>query len=265
MDAIEQLAAKEWQGKIDGFVITGASKRGWTSWLTPVADKRIIATAPMVIDVLNFRPQMKHQMETWGRFSEQIEDYTRKGLVKLGEETPRDTQLRQMMDPYTYRSRLSLPKLLINGTNDRYWVVDATRFYWDDLIGPKYLLAVPNAGHGLDGGRELALRTLAVFFQHAVTHTALPALDAHYSSENGTLRLKVASTPEPRAAQLWTATSDTKDFRGAKWSPHSMQQHEGSYLGEVERPAGGHAAVFGELQFEYQGVPYSLTTLVRWE
>ena len=40
MDCVEQLAAQEWKSPVKGFIVTGASKRGWTTWLpipAPVA------------------------------------------------------------------------------------------------------------------------------------------------------------------------------------------------------------------------------------
>ncbi|MDA1051930.1 MAG: PhoPQ-activated protein PqaA family protein [Planctomycetota bacterium] len=265
MDAIEELAAAEWKTPVEGFVITGASKRGWTSWLTAVADQRVIATAPMVIDVLNFRPQMRHQLDAWGKYSEQIVDYTSKGLIKEGDETPRDTQLRLMMDPYTYRKQLTLPKLLINGTNDRYWVADAMSLYWDDLVGPKYVLQVPNAGHGLDGGHELVLSTIAAFFRHAVTKTPLPQLQWEHSDSGNDLSLTVTSTAQPKAARLWVAHSDTSDFRESKWQSQELDGNSDSYVGSLTKPQQGHVAYYCELRFEYQGLPYSLCTVIRCE
>ena len=265
MDAVEAIARSEWNGTVDGFVITGASKRGWTSWLTPAADKRVIATAPIVIDVLNFRPQMRHQLETWGEYSEQINDYTSKGLIVEGDETPRETQLRHMMDPYGYRERLALPKLLINGTNDPYWVVDAMKLYWHDLPGPKYVLQVPNAGHGLKGGHDLAFGTLAAFFRHAAAGTDPPNLAWTYSEQDGRLSLTVESSSKPRAARLWVAHSASKDFRQSKWDSRPLAERDGRVVGTVTKPDQGHVAVYGELQFDLDGLPYSLCTLVRRE
>lgn len=265
MDAIEELAEAEWKAPVEGFVITGASKRGWTSWLTAVADKRVIATAPMVIDVLNFRPQMKHQLEAWGKYSEQIIDYTSKGLIKEGDESPRDAHLRRMMDPYTYRKQLTLPKLLVNGTNDRYWVADAMSLYWDDLVGSKNVLQIPNAGHGLDGGHELTLSTIAAFFHHAATKTPMPTLEWEHSNSGDDYSLTVTSTKKPQAANLWVAHSETRDFRDSKWNSQRLETSTQSYVGSITKPQDGHIAYYCELQFDAQGIPFSLCTVIRCE
>jgi PhoPQ-activated pathogenicity-related protein len=267
MDALEQFSQQQWDQKIEGFVITGGSKRGWTSWLTPVADRRVVATAPIVIDVLNFRAQMKHQFDTWGTYSEQIDDYTRKGLVRKLEEpeSPREERLRRMMDPYTYRHVLTLPKLLIVGTNDRYWTVDAMSLYFGDLVGPKYICAVPNAGHGLEGGREGAFATLGVFFRHVASGDPLPEMKWDLTRAEGAARLTVTPQPTPLAVKLWTATSATKDFREARWTSEELAHNSPDYVGRVGKPAEGHVAYYAEALFERDGIKYSLTTLVHRE
>ncbi|QDV50522.1 PhoPQ-activated pathogenicity-related family protein [Gimesia fumaroli] len=258
MDAIQEIVREKRNTIIDGFVITGASKRGWTSWLTPVVDKRIIATAPIVIDTLNFRKQMKHQIATWGKYSEQIIDYTSKGLIVEGEENQRERHLRRMMDPYTYRNQLKLPKLIINGTNDPYWVVDAMRFYWPDLVGPKYILQVPNAGHNLGDGVEYALQTIGAFFIHAATGKELPKIEWDNSTD---FELKLTCKSKPTQVRLWSAYSETKDFRNSKWTSNEINPNEDVYLAKINKPEKGHVAYYLEAIYTINQIPYSLCTI----
>src|SRR5687768_15502070 len=81
MDAVQGYTKKKWGLNIETFTVTGASKRGWTTWLTGAVDKRATAIVPMVIDVLNMAPHMKHARATWGEYSEQVEPYTKRGLL----------------------------------------------------------------------------------------------------------------------------------------------------------------------------------------
>jgi len=261
MDAVQELAEQEYDKPINSFVITGASKRGWTSWLTPVADKRIIATAPMVIDTLNFRVQMQHQLDSWGAFSEQIKDYTSKGLIVLDDETDREKRLRMMMDPYSYRRQLTLPKLLVNGTNDPYWVVDAMTKYWSDLEGPKFALQIPNAGHGLDGGREKAIRTIGAFARLVAYGKTLPQLTWQIENGGDQQTLTIMSDTQPTSATLWSADSTDLDFRDEEWQSEKMTSTQDStWTGSLQSEQ--HTAMYAELTFEIDSIPYSLCSLI---
>ncbi len=268
MDAIEQISQRDWDKPVKSFVVTGASKRGWTTWLAATVDPRIVGIAPIVIDTLNFQKQMDYQIETWGKYSEQIIDYSSKGLIKRMQDEQTEP-LWRWVDPFTYRSKLTLPKLIINGTNDRYWTVDALNNYWSDLDGPKFVHYVPNAGHNLKGGpgsREAALATLAAFFEHVVLAKALPVITwAHTEADNWHL-LTITSNAQPIAVNLWVATSATKDFRNAKWSSSPLKETKNSFVGEVAKPVEGHTALFGEVQFQMPtGTTYSLSTQLKRE
>jgi len=263
MDAVQAIAKSEWHGSIQGFVVTGASKRGWTTWLTAVVDPRAVGIAPMVINMLNLRPQMEYQLESWGEYSKQIDDYTRKGLVKQGDLTPREALLQRIVDPYTYRVRLTLPKLVINGTNDPYWVADAAKFYWDDLVGPKWMLEVPNGGHGLEGGRQMALATIAAFFRHVAGGGPWPSLDWKYAEGAQEIVATVQSDTKPKAARLWSAQAPSTDLRQAKWHGEPVAQSAAGFVAKVPKPQQGHGAFYVELRFEQDALPFSLCTLVR--
>jgi PhoPQ-activated pathogenicity-related protein len=270
MTAVQKYGKEQYAVDVEQFVVTGGSKRGWTTWLSAVADKRVAGIAPIVIDTLNFQAQMKYQLETWGEFSEQIADYTSKGLVQVMQTQP-EIPLWQWVDPYTYRSMLKLPKLLINGTNDRYWTVDATSLYWNDLVGEKHVRYVPNAGHGLDGGKEGALVTLAAFAQHVAEAKPLPDLKWTHDEDGGQLRLTISSAPAPESVRLWVAHADTKDFRNAHWEATELSASDEAggdgmeYVGAVDQPTSGHVALFGEATYREGPLSYNLSTTLRRE
>ena len=46
---------------IDEFTVTGASKRGWTTWTIASVDKRVKAIAPLVLDCLNMKQQFRQR------------------------------------------------------------------------------------------------------------------------------------------------------------------------------------------------------------
>jgi PhoPQ-activated pathogenicity-related protein len=66
MDAVQAFTRERWQHPVDAFTVTGASKRGWTSWLTAAVDPRVASVAPIAIDMLNMPAQIALQRETFG-------------------------------------------------------------------------------------------------------------------------------------------------------------------------------------------------------
>jgi PhoPQ-activated pathogenicity-related protein len=263
MDTVQQWAKQENKPEPRRFVITGASKRGWTTWLTGATDPRVIAIAPMVIDTLNMKAQLARSRKVWGKTSEQVDDYVQRGLDKKFED-PVGEVLWKMVDPYSYRDRLTLPKFMINGLNDRYWTLGALNVYWDDLKGPKSVVYLPNAGHNLAVNRHYALNGIGAFFRHHVSGRTWPELSwQHGDGGDGTLRLAVKSSPEPKSALLWVATSDTRDYRDSTWEAKPMTIAGNSAQGEIKRPEKGNMAVLGDLEYDIDGIRYHLSTQIR--
>ncbi len=262
MDATQEFFSRERDESIEKFVVTGASKRGWTTWLTGAVDKRVKAICPMVIDTLNFYKQLPNQIRIWGEYSEQIRDYTSRGLIEQLR-TPRGRVLTSIVDPYSYRTRYDLPKLIINGTNDRYWVVDALNHYWDELPDPKYALYLPNAGHGLEQHRDYAVRGVAAFVRHVAEGHPLPKLSWQYTYTDKGLKLEVTSDQPVVGAQAWVAYVKDLDFRVAQWQAQPMAKSaDGKWVIEVPEREGFNGAVFGDLTFKMADLEYHLSTLI---
>ena len=66
---------------VDKFVVAGGSKRGWTTWTTAIVDPRVIAIAPIVIDMLNVSDSFKHHYSVYGAYSLAVIDYVTSGVV----------------------------------------------------------------------------------------------------------------------------------------------------------------------------------------
>jgi PhoPQ-activated pathogenicity-related protein len=259
MDAAQSWSKENGRPPVKKFVVTGGSKRGWTTWLTGAVDDRVVAIAPMVIVMLNLGMQGPNQLKVWGQYSEQIHDYVDRGLMETVA-TPTGTNLWKMVDPFSFRARLTKPKLLINGTNDRYWTLDALDLYWNELQGPKYLIELPNAGHDLKVNRDWATTGLGAFFHHVITNRPLPRLNwAFASGAGGESTLTMHASPAPLAARIWTARSESRDFRESHWESATLKAGE-TITFHAGPARSGHLALLGEVEYQIDGIPFHLTT-----
>lgn len=269
MDAVEDVTKKS-SNPLKKFLVTGASKRGWTTWLVGASgDKRVAGIAPMVYDNLNIPVQMKHQIASWGEYSLQIQDYTRRGLqAKL--DTAMGQKLSAMVDPYSYRDHIKVPTLIVNGGNDPYWTVDALGKYWGDLKQPKWARIIPNVGHDLGGG-ILAIEAIGMFGRSLAGAFPMPKWSATTSKEAGTYitQLDVSSAGFV-AGRVWVNDSSNMDFRDSKWEKLAeISQTTPSDSKGVKpilryRPSStGNQAVLIEARFRIGGREFSLTQPVQ--
>jgi len=252
MDAVQEFAEETEDLSITGFIVSGASKRGWTTWLTGASDNRIKAIAPFVIDILNMPINLDYQVDVWGEYSEQIQDYVDLGIpqdvhTQLGED------ISTMIDPYAYRDQLIMPKMILIGTNDPYWPVDAIKHYFDDLQGENYICYIPNAGHDLNGGEE-AINTVSAFFYNTISSQPYPQCAWEVTETEPDILLNVTGSSNAiQAAYLWTANSQDRDFRDETWSSEILETTDKTSVNTtINYPETGFRAFYIDL--EYTGI-----------
>jgi PhoPQ-activated pathogenicity-related protein len=266
MDTITTFCASKEGGahKVDSFVVAGGSKRGWTTWTTAAVDKRVIAIVPVVIDVLNVEPSMRHHYGAYGFWAPSINDYSAFQIMEWTG-TPQYRALMKIEDPYEYRDRLTMPKFIINASGDQFFLPDSSQFYFDDLLGIKYLRYVPNADHSLKGSD--AFQTLLACYHAIVTSAKLPEFQWKLEGADS---IKATCQGPVQEARLWQATNpEARDFRvetfGTNWhSTVISAAPSGQYVGQVKLPAKGWTAFFVEFTFPSGcQAPFKFTTPVR--
>lgn len=250
MDAIQEFSTESLGKKVNRFTVAGASKRGWTTWLTGASDKRVEAIGPMVIDVLNMPVSLDYHLTAWNEYSEQINDYIKLEIPQTVN-TEDGNALTQMIDPYAYRASLTMPKLIFIGTNDEYWPVDAIKNYIEDIPGENYIHYTPNAGHDLGGGTS-ALKALSGFWSQTLAKQSYHAMRYDLSADSKSATLTVDSNTEGLiSAYLWSADSSDRDFRDERWA---ATQIEPSANGKVHKkiafPDEGYRAFYIDMEFK---------------
>ncbi len=263
MDAAQAFAQADRQLTIDRFTVTGASKRGWTTWLTAATDPRVIALAPMVIDMLNLTKQLPHQQESWGEHSPRIHDYTAINLPARID-SPRGRELTQIVDPYAYRNRILQPKLLLLGTNDSFWTLDALNLYWDGLQGDKYITYVPNADHDLARDWQRVFGGIAALRQHATSNRPMPNLTWRHEPKEQGIELTVEPGEPVQRVVYWSANASSRDFRKARWTPRELTaDSDGRYVTSILAQDDQYAAGYVEVIYSRPVQPLCLATNIR--
>ena len=262
MTAVQEFSKENLKKDVNRFTLTGASKRGWTTWLTGANDERVEAIAPMVIDVLNMPVSLDYQVEAWNEYSIQIEDYT-KLEIPQSVNSPKGNAISIMIDPYSYRKKLTMPKLILIGTNDEYWPVDAIKNYINDIPGENYIHYVANAGHGLNGG-EQAFRAISAFWEKTLDKKPYNSFSYNLTttgSSSSTFTIEFSSN-ELLSAYLWTANSTDRDFRDEEFVFEKILVSDTNEVSQtISYPETGFKAFYIDLEYsDSNGEKYTKST-----
>jgi PhoPQ-activated pathogenicity-related protein len=273
MDTTQTFISQQTRGalQINNFVVSGASKRGWTTWLVPAVDSRIIGIVPLVFDALNFPVSVPYQEDSYvgvtqdiiGGFSSALEPYTDLNIFgRLG--SAAGASLDQIVDPYQYlnRSSYDIPKYMVDSTGDQFFGPDA-QLYFNDLPGENYIRYVPNTDHSLN---QDAVNGAINFEDALIEGLALPQFTWNVTNNGATIN--VNTTTPAASVTLWQATNpNNRDFRletfGAHWTSSPLSNlGGGNYAATVTPPSSGATAFFVQLVYNVGGLALTFTTTI---
>ena len=213
MDAV-QSQLKEEKIKVNQFVLSGASKRGWTAWLTTAMDTRVSAVIPLVANFVNLPDMIRHLFNVYKQGNPAIAPYM--PLRAMVGTEPMD-KLLSVIDPYQYRRLLTVPKFMVSASGDDFVPADTTQFFFHDLPGQKWMQVLPNSSHYIfreERGR--ASDIVESFYGVFIHGRKIPEIN--WKNDGG--KLTVTSSVPPRTAKLWQATNPVaRDFRKSRDNP----------------------------------------------
>ncbi|PVD24306.1 hypothetical protein C0Q70_14778 [Pomacea canaliculata] len=187
---------------INKFVVSGASKRGWTTWLTGAVDRRVVAIVPIVMDLLNITE-----------------------IRTDAEDREKDTKIFStfcLLCRAAYKDRLTMPKYIITAGGDEFFLPDNSYYYLDQMLGETYLRTVPNIGHSLTFQTALVYSGVQAFYLSVVENTRRPNMTwtMKFKRTGGVLTMFTDTIPvKVEVHYAKTVDGVRRDFRASVLDP----------------------------------------------
>ncbi len=260
MDLAQEIVVQN-NKKLSDFVVSGASKRGWTAWTTAAVDNRVVGVAPMVIDMLNLVPSFENHYRSYGEFSPAVQEYVNYNIQDwMG--TDEFKVLMSYIEPYSFKEEFTMPKYIINAGSDEFFSTDSWRFYYDELPENKLIRYVPNKNHSLNG--RYLNDDLISFFYRIVNNIDLPKLNWELIDDN----LKVYLDYDGKySVSIWRAfNQDGRDFRlwqeGELWTESKINvNRDNIYNIKLDNKSNGYEAIMIEFILDYDSdFPMKIST-----
>ena len=218
MDAITDISKKVFNNpNINHYVIAGASKRGWTTWLTGAADPvpgRIRAIIPFVLDAIGFRSFLDRQWESYNGYTFALQPYVDQGLDTAPVAVPEKyARWAWNIDPYCYRQRLTMPKLAINSVGDEFQLIDDQRTWAHQMPGEMKTILLKDADHLMVTNFGLLVKTFTGFYSSIIYNRPRPTYTWAIDSTSGVITLNSSVTPSSVEVIYQSTPTALRDFR----------------------------------------------------
>ena len=274
---------------IPNFTVGGASKRGWTTWMTAAVDKRVKAIYPMVMDMLNLNDQLHNVYKSLGGWTFAFGSYYTENITSYVD-SPQLTLMQKQVDPYFYRDRLDMPKLVINAAGDEFFLVDDSHQYRKGMQEPYYVAMYPNREHGtIEISAPSILNSVVSMTLANRDDLPLPEISWEYGEDSGngfiSMQLQSDNVWQLDKIKLWHAstnglTDGRRDFRlfnagngtGEElqkviWKSESLKFSKDGFYNQTMKfpPQGEYSAMFLQATFksiyDYKFIATSETTI----
>lgn len=215
MDAVEQISVQVFSQPITEFIVSGASKRGWTTWLCGAVDykpNRIKAIVPFVLDALNFGNFIHRQWKSYQGFTFVLKPYVDFGLTSATA-LPIFQRWSTEVDPFFYRQRLTMPKFAVNAVGDEFQLLDDQATWAHMMPGEMKTIMIKDADHLLVTNFGLVLKAVVSYCESVVFGVSRPTYT--WSIDATTGQITVTTSEAPVSVQLIQTSINTtrRDFR----------------------------------------------------
>ena len=124
------------------------------------------------------------------------------------------------------------------------------------------MLYMPNQGHRLQD-IERVMGAISAAHRYSASGKPLPSTTWSFATSPRTLDIQVKTDGPVRRVLIWSARSDTLDFRDAQWFSGECAKKQGGYACSWARSEKGYTAVFAETAFsDGDDLSFSTSTTV---
>lgn len=210
-----------------------SSKRGWTTWTTAAVDKRVIAFAPLVMDLLNVIQNTHHHYRALGGWSFAFGDYWEMDIT-ANLDHPQTKELEKQIDGFHFRDRYAgRPVLMVVASGDQFFLTDDTHYFWSKMPKPEMrMLMLPNAEHSMITAIPQAVQAISAFANAVCAEFQQPIFEWGFDPQTGDIRVEnipqhAGDLGRPIKVEKWFAQSaentGLRDWRLMAGNPPDLQ------------------------------------------